>query len=181
MRNARSPFDDQAKPVAPCGNAVANPTALRSTTTDPSAASTASSGLAGDAARRPRPTLIAGPLAWVPCRSTMRSRPWFTYAIRSAPIQTGARSGTPSSVAIVTCGAPCRSQTSRFAWFPGTTRQAAKRPPDGAIAGKLPPGMRMRIGVPSELINQTSVVAFSAGEPDGVALVEGLDSKPGPG
>src|SRR5882672_1040107 len=90
--------------------------------------------------------------------------------MRSSPIQTGARSGVPLSVASVACGVPCRSQTPSLTWFPGATCQAATRPPEGAAAARLPPGTSMRIGVPNELISQTSLVAFGAGGPDGVAL-----------
>src|SRR5207245_6538088 len=144
---------------------------------------TASRGLVGDAARRPWPTRSARPLVWVPCRSTTWSRPWSTYAIRSSPIQTGARSGTALSVTRVACKFPCRSQTPRLTWFRDATCQAATSPPDGAAAGKLPPGTRMRMGVPSELISQMSLVALGEGGPDAVALAaaaaDGLGA-PGP-
>src|ERR1700730_10249016 len=97
------------------------------------------------------------------------------------PIQTGARSGTPSSVATVPWELPCRSQIPRLAWLLEVTCQAAKTPPDGAAAGKLPPWTSSRIGVPCVLISQMSVVAFGAGGPDTVAVADGLADDPTPG
>src|ERR1700675_651389 len=82
---------------------------------------------------------------------------------------------------MVACRLPCRSQTPRLTRFPDATCQAAISPPDGAAAGQLPPGTRMRIGVPSELNSQTSVVAFGVGGPAGVAEDDGLGDDPGPG
>src|SRR3979490_2295166 len=104
-----------------------------------------------------------------------------TWAIRSLPIQTGARSGTRSIVAIVPCAFPCRSQIPSVAWLLEVTCQAAKTPPEGAAAGKLPPGTRSRMGVPSALNSQTSVVAFGAGASDTVAVAEAPGDDPIPG
>src|SRR5207302_10227426 len=94
--------------------------------------------------------------------------------MRSLPIQTGARSGTLSRVAIVPCEFPCRSQIPRLAWLLEVTCQAANTPPDGAAAGKLPPGTTRRTGAFGVLISQMSVVAGAA-PPDTVAVAAGLD------
>src|SRR5207302_11312036 len=88
--------------------------------------------------------------------------------MRSLPIQTGARSGTLSRVAIVPCEFPCRSQIPKLAWLLEVTCQAANTPPDGAAAGKLPPGTTRRTGALGALISQLSVVGGVAG-PDAVA------------
>src|SRR5256885_3544772 len=52
-----------------------------------------------------------------------------------------------SRVARVPCKLPCRSQIASLVWPLDVTCHAAKTPPDGAAAGKLPPGTRIRIGV----------------------------------
>src|SRR2546429_8698845 len=97
--------------------------------------------------------------------------------MRSLPIQTGARSGTLSRVAIVPCEFPCRSQIPSFAWLLEVTCQAANTPPDGAAAGKLPPGTTRRTGAFGVLISQMSVVAGAAA-PETVAVAAG--AAPGP-
>src|SRR2546423_13472951 len=85
----------------------------------------------------------------------------------------------PPMVTRLACETPWRSQIPRFTWLPAAVCQAATTRPEGAAAGKLPPGTSSRTGVPSELISQTSVVAFGAGGPEGVALADGL-GEPGP-
>ena len=60
------------------------------------------------------------------------------------------------------------------------TCQAANTPPDGAAAGKLPPGTTRRTGAFGVLMSQMSVVAGAAA-PDTVAVAAGLADDPGPG
>src|SRR5256714_14248813 len=85
---------------------------------------------------------------------------------------------------MVDCSLPCRSQMPSVAWFLGASRQAAKTPPEGAAAGKLPPGATSRMGVAGvleTLISQMSVVALGAAGAAGVAVAEGPLDAPGPG
>src|SRR2546421_10981200 len=85
---------------------------------------------------------------------------------------------------MVDCSLPCRSQMPSVAWFFGASRQAAKTPPEGAAAGKLPPGATSRMGVAGvleTLISQISVVAVGAAGPARGAGAEGAAHAPGPG
>src|SRR2546421_7710814 len=85
---------------------------------------------------------------------------------------------------MVDCSLPCRSQMPSVAWFFGASRQAAKTPPEGAAAGKLPPGATSRMGVAGvleTLISQMSLGALGAAGPAGVAVSEGPPDAPGPG
>src|SRR2546421_9630319 len=85
---------------------------------------------------------------------------------------------------MVDCSLPCRSQMPSVAWFFGASRQAAKTPPEGAAAGKLPPGATSRMGVAGvleTLISQMSLVALGAAGPAGGAGAGGALDAPGPG
>src|SRR5256885_5910792 len=74
-RKPRSPFDDQAKPVAPAGRGFSDPDA-KSRTEERSTASTASRVPRGEPATLPRCIRIGGALADPPRGPPPSTRPW---------------------------------------------------------------------------------------------------------